>query len=125
MVHRDYVTWRSPTSVLLRMQSGRVRSEAMDGTNPTSTIAPRRMLLTKAEVKKLLGIGERAFGQLGIAYVRLGRRRRYLMEDVLQAVNKHKNEGVCRYAKERGHHTGGTISRSEALGFEEALKRPI
>lgn len=84
----------------------------------------RRLLLTKEEVKKLLGVGDRAFAELGVDYVPLGKHRRYTMEDVMRAINDRKQEGACHFAKGKGRRTGGTTSRSVGPGFEEALKRP-
>ena len=92
-----------------------------------NTVDPQthhRLLLTKEEVKKLLGIGDRAFAELAVAYVPLGRRRRYTLEDVMHAIEKRKQEGACHFAGGKGRRTGGTTSRSAGLGFEEALKRP-
>jgi hypothetical protein len=83
------------------------------------------LLLTKEEVKRRLGIGDRAFAELGMSYVVLGKRRRYTMDDVVRAIEKHKQEGVCRSGKGRARRTGGTTSRSVGIGFEEALKRPM
>jgi hypothetical protein len=51
---------------------------------------PQRVLLTKEEVKGLLGIGDAAFSELGIDFILLGKRRRYLVEDVYKAINERK-----------------------------------
>lgn len=82
------------------------------------------LLLTKEEVKRRLGIGDRAFAELHVAYVVLGRRRRYMMDDVVRAIEKRKRGGACHSGKGKGHRTGGTTSRWAGIGFEEALKRP-
>ena len=84
-----------------------------------------RLLLTKAAVIKRLGIGERAFAELGVVYVRLGKRRRYTMDDVMRAIEKCKCEEECHSGGERGRRTGGMTSASGAIGFEEALKQPV
>lgn len=84
----------------------------------------QRILLTKEEIKKLLGIGERAFAELGAPYVPLGRRRRYLLDDVMRTIHERKQEGACHFAGGKGRRTGGTTSRSAGPGFEEALNRP-
>lgn len=82
-----------------------------------------RLLLTKEEVKRLLGIGEHAFAELGVAYIPLGKRRRYMLEDAMRAIENKKREGGCHFVRDRGRRIGGTTSRSAATGFEEALKQ--
>jgi hypothetical protein len=83
----------------------------------------QRFLLTKEEVKRSLGIGDAAFGELGVPYVVLGKRRRYVMDDVMRAINDRKQEGACHFERGRVRRTGGTTSRSAVTGFEEALKQ--
>lgn len=83
----------------------------------------QRILLTKEEVKKLLGIGDATFSELGVDYIQLGRRRRYVIEDVYRAINERKQPGACHLPKGRIRRSGGTTSPSTGIGFEEALKR--
>ncbi len=104
--------------------AGPVVSNAENGRGIGVEPDHQRLLLTKEEVKRLLGIGDGAFAELGVAYITLGKRRRYTMEDVMRAINDRKQEGACRFGRERGRRTGGTTSQSAGIGFEEALKRP-
>lgn len=110
---------------ILSMISPGESEPRMGASNGNSVASPDRpVLLSKEEVKRALRIGEAAFAELGVAYVQLGKRRRYVMDDVMTALARRKHEVVCRYARGRGRHSGGTTSLSRGIGFEEALKQP-
>jgi len=83
----------------------------------------QHILLSKEEVKKLLGIGDRAFFELGVDYIKLGRRKRYVLEDVHTAINKRRQAALCRLKKGKARRSTGMTSRCTVIGFEEALKQ--
>lgn len=88
-----------------------------------SETANQRILLSKEEVKKLLGIGDRAFFELGVDYIKLGRRKRYVLDDVHTAINKRRQTALCRLKKGKARHSTGTTLQYTAIAFEEALKQ--
>lgn len=73
----------------------------------------------------MLGVGEKTYRQLvrkgQLRYVLVGRRRKHAREDVDEYIKQAR--APCPSNDAKGHHTGGTTSRSTVVGFEEARKR--
>ena len=82
-----------------------------------------KLLFTKAEAMEMLGVGEKVFRRLLIPSIKIGERRRYALADLQTFINRNREDPSCLSpAKGKARRTGGTTSRSEVIGFEEALK---
>lgn len=83
-----------------------------------------KLIYTPTEAAEMLGVGIKTFKTLGVAYVEIGKRKRYKLEDLKQFIIE-RTYRPCQLRKGRTRRITGTISPSEASGFEEAVKQTI
>lgn len=84
-----------------------------------------KLLITRATIMKMLGIGEEKFKKLELPYIKIpgAKRRLYIKDEIINYINQYKVEAKCPSLKERARPSGVKISRSNVIDFEEALKQ--
>lgn len=73
----------------------------------------------------MLGIGERKFVSLPIPFIKVGKTKKYTLEDIESYIEKNRQEQVsaCQLKRGKVRRSTGTISQFTEIGFAEALRQ--
>lgn len=82
-----------------------------------------KLAYDKKEAMGMLGVKQKVFNRLKIPYTLIGKRKKYLLDDLKDFLTNNRHEGICQSVKGKARRITGTASHSTVIGFAEALKR--
>lgn len=95
--------------------------------NDLSQIGGMRLLFSRKEVQAMLDIGEKKFKTLPLQFIKIGKTKKYTLEDLQAYIESNRQNQVtaCQLKNAKAPRSIGTTSQCMVIGFAEAVKRTI